>query len=335
MGEVIVHRSEEATPRERGEAFGRARAGMVAHTVAVYERLFGDVDPLVVGPDVRALPEEREELAGIAAGADVDLHALLAVNARTELLAGAAPHSECSVVGGGALLAQNWDWHVDLAESTLVWIVREPSGGWFATLTEAGILAKIGLNSAGLGVCLNLLECSADGGLDGEPIHLLIRRVLSSCGTLNEALELLCGARVSGSSAVTVAVPGEVATVELSPGGASVVRGGFHTNHFLAPPPAGRDTGVEESPSTELRLDVIRRQPLRDALRSHEGHPFGVCRHVDESLPWEERTATLASVVMDLAAPSLRVAFGQPCTVDYEEISLPVLAGSVEPGPAG
>jgi isopenicillin-N N-acyltransferase-like protein len=322
---VIVHRSEEATARERGEAFGRARAGMVAHTVGVYARLFGDVDPLEVGPDVRALPEEREELAGIAAGAGVDVHALLAVNARTELLAGAAPHSECSVVGGGALLAQNWDWHPDLAASTLVWIVRQPGGGWFATLTEAGILAKIGLNSAGLGVCLNLLECSADGGLDGEPIHLLLRRVLAGCGTLEEALDLLGGARVSASSAVTVAVPGEVATVELSPGGASVVRGGFHTNHFIVPPAAGRDIGVEDpASSSELRLDVIRREPLRDALRSHEGHPVGVCRHVDESLPWEERSATLASIVMDLAAPSLRVAFGQPCTAAYEEIPLPV-----------
>lgn len=324
MGEVIVHRSEEATPRERGEAFGRARADMVAHTIDVYARLFGDVDPTAVGPDVRALPEEREELAGMAAGAGVDLHALLAVNARTELLAGSPPHSECSVAGGGALLAQNWDWHPDLAASTLVWVVRRP-GGWFATLTEAGILAKIGLNSAGLGVCLNLLECSADGGLDGEPIHLLLRRVLASCSTLDEALDLLCGARVAASSAVTVAAPGELATVELSPGGPSVVRGGFHTNHFLTVPPAGRDTGVEDPlNSSELRLDVIRREPLRDALRSHEGHPVGVCRHVDESLPWEERTATIASIVMDLAAPALRVAFGPPCTAEYEDIALPV-----------
>jgi isopenicillin-N N-acyltransferase-like protein len=322
---MIVHRSEEATARERGEAFGRARAEMVAHTVDVYSRLFGDVDPLAVGPDVHALPEEREELAGMAAGAGVDLHALLAVNARTELLAGAAPHAECSVAGGGALLAQNWDWHPDLAASTLVWVVRRPGGGWFATLTEAGILAKIGLNSAGLGVCLNLLECSADGGLDGEPIHLLLRRVLEGCGSLDDALDLLCGARVSASSAVTVAVPGELATVELSPGGASVARGGFHTNHFLVPPPAGRDIGLEDPlSSSELRLEVIRREPLRDALRSHEGHPRGVCRHVDESVPWAERSATLASMVMDLAAPSLRVAFGQPCTAAYEDIPLPV-----------
>lgn len=65
---MIVHRSEEATARRRGEAFGRAQAPLVARTLSVYARLFGDVDPPTVGPDVRALPEEREELAGIAAG---------------------------------------------------------------------------------------------------------------------------------------------------------------------------------------------------------------------------------------------------------------------------
>ena len=65
--------------------------------------------------------------------------------------------------GAGGLLAQNWDWHPDLRASTVVWIV-EHDDRWFATLTEAGILAKIGLNSAGLGVCLNILRTTADGG---------------------------------------------------------------------------------------------------------------------------------------------------------------------------
>jgi isopenicillin-N N-acyltransferase-like protein len=310
-----VHVSHERTPRARGEAFGRAHAGRVRHTVEVYRGLCD----LSAGGRVRASDDEHDEIAGIAAGAGVDCRELLAVNARTELIASRSV-DECSVVGAGGLLAQNWDWHPDLQESTLVWIVHE-HGRWFATVTEAGILAKIGLNDAGLGVCLNLLASSADGGLEGVPIHLLLRRVLS-CRSVDEAVELLTSARVSASSAVTVATPGDVASVELSPGGANVLRGstGAHTNHFLEPPRAGRDVGLEESPSTEARLEVIQRLPLLEALRSHEGHPKGVCRHVDESEPWEERTATLASVIMDLAAGRLHVAAGQPCTAPHVEI---------------
>jgi len=317
-----IHVSEERDVRERGIAFGRANAEAVRHTVEVYRRLGCD---LSAGGRVRVSDDEHEEVFGIALGAGVDGRELLAVNARTELM---ASRDECSVAGVGGILAQNWDWHPDLQESTLMWVVRD-GDRWFATLTEAGILAKIGMNDAGLGVCLNLLQCSEDGGLDGVPIHVLLRRVLSSCASVEEAVELLTGARVSASSAITVAVPGEVATVEVSPGGANVVRGGMHTNHFLAPPPAGRDLGLDESDSTELRLEVIREQPLLDALRSHEGHPKGVCRHVDESEPWEERTATLASVIMDLAAGRMHVAEGQPCTAPHVEIELAAARSSV------
>ncbi len=300
-----VHVSEEPTPRLRGEAFGRAHAERVQHTVEVYRRLAD----LSQGGRVRASDDEHEELQGIADGAGVDVRELHAVNARTELTSG---RHECSVIGKGHVLAQNWDWHPDLGESTVLWIVRE-NGGWFATLTEAGMLGKIGMNDAGLGVCLNLLRCSEDGGLDGTPIHLLMRRTLA-CRSVPEAIELLTTARVSASSAVTVATPGDLATVELSPGGANVVRGGTHTNHFLVPPPAGED--AIESDSTRARLEAIRRLPLREALRSHP-----VCQHVDGSEPWEGRTETLASVIMDLAALRLEVADGQPCTAPYAEIA--------------
>lgn len=310
-----IHVSDEPTPRMRGEEFGRAQAERVQNTLAVYRRLCD----LSAGGAVRVSDEEHEEIHGIALGAGVDVRELLAVNARTELIASA---DECSVVGAGGLLAQNWDWHPDLQESTLVWIVRD-EGRWLATITEAGILAKIGLNDAGLGVCLNLLNCSEDGGLAGVPIHALLRRVLW-CTSVDEAVELLTAARVSASSAVTVATPGDVAMVELSPGGPNVLRGsvGAHTNHFLEPPRAGRDTGLEDSDSTVERLEVVRTLPLLEALRSHDGHPKGVCRHVDESEPWEERTATLASVIMDLAARRLHVAAGQPCTAPHVEIEL-------------
>jgi len=308
-----VHVSEEVTPRLRGEAFGSANADQVRHTVEVYRRLCD----LSAGGRVRASDDEHEELHGIATGAGVDVRELLAVNARTELTSG---RHECSVVGKGAILAQNWDWHPDLQESTVLWIVRE-DGGWFATLTEAGMLAKIGMNDAGLGVCLNLLRCSEDGGLDGTPIHLLMRRTLA-CRSVPEAVELLTTARVSASSAVTVATPGELATVELSPGGANVVRDGTHTNHFLRPPPAGDD--VIESESSRPRLDAIRSLPLREALRSHP-----VCQHVDESEPWEDHTATLASVIMDLAARKLELAAGQPCTAPYAEIDPAAMRSSL------
>jgi isopenicillin-N N-acyltransferase-like protein len=309
-----VHRSAEATRAERAEAFGRAQAHAVQHTVAIYRRLF---DGLPI-PD-RLEFELTDEIDALARGAHVDAHDLRAVNARTEILAG---RDECSVVAGGSLLAQNWDWHPALSESTVIWIV-ETDERWFATLTEAGMLAKIGLNSAGLGICLNILRCSEDGGVTGTPIHVLLRRVLEECEIVEEAIELLTEASVSASSAVTVATPGEVAHIELSPGGANVLRGrtGAHTNHFLQAPRRGTDT--IDAPTTVQRLETVRRQPLLDALRSHDGHPKGVCRHVDASEPWVDQTVTVASVVMNLEKLRLHVAAGPPCSHEHTEITLP------------
>ena len=324
-----VHRSSERSPRERGEAFGRAQAAPVATTLAIYRRMFEEthgIDAREAGAAVRLPDAALEEIAGIAHGAGQDELELRAVNARTEILAGAGP-TECSVVGAGGLLAQNWDWHPDSAAATVIWIV-EHDHGWFVTLTEAGLLAKIGLNDHGLGVCLNLLTTSADGGLDGTPIHVLLRQTLQTCASVDDAVALLAGAKTSASSAVTVATPGDVATVELSPGGANVIRGavGAHTNHFLEPPRAGRDTMPESSPSTIPRLEIVRGQPLLDALRSHDGHPKSVCRHVDPLEPWAEQTETVASVVMNLAKLRFHVAPGHPCTHEHVQIALPVPA---------
>jgi hypothetical protein len=88
------------------------------------------------------------------------------------------------------------------------------------------------------------------------------------------------------------------------------------------------DDEHEELAGIAARLEVVRTLPLLQALHSHDGHPKGVCRHVDESEPWEERTATLASVIMDLAARRLHVAGGQPCTTPHVEVELSTPAAS-------
>ena len=106
-----VHRSDEPTARERGEAFGRAHAPAIRHTIAVYERMFAETGVVAPGTSGSRTGRTRSS-SGMAEGAGVPLPALLAVNARTEILAGAGP-TECSVVGAGGLLAQNWDWHPD------------------------------------------------------------------------------------------------------------------------------------------------------------------------------------------------------------------------------
>ena len=73
------------------------------------------------------------------------------------------------------------------------------------TLTEAGMLAKLGVNSAGLGVLINVLHHESDGSVPpAVPIHVLMRRLLAESETIFDAVRLLAATPVSASTAVTL-----------------------------------------------------------------------------------------------------------------------------------
>jgi isopenicillin-N N-acyltransferase like protein len=352
---IARHTSAEEDPRKRGVGIGRAQAEAIRRTIAAYERLFAARHGLT--PDVmrelgrevgetlgRGHPDLLAEIGGMADGSGTPVDSLLAINARTEILAGGG-RSECSAIGVDpgrsgeeTLLAQNWDWHPDLADSMVLWTVAPTGGRSFTTLTEAGILAKIGLNDRGLGLCLNILSTTRDGGIGGTPIHALCRLILDRAATLSDVQEILAGAGAgaTASSCFNVgAAGGELASFELSPGGLSEVEPEngilLHTNHFLAPPGAGEDLMQRDSPDTGLRLaelDVRIRQADRPldaeaittALRSHEAGPIAVCCHDADNPAYEDRVATLASVVMNLERRELRVTDGAPCVSDFEVV---------------
>lgn len=352
---VYHHVSREPAAGDRGRAFGAACAGAIAVTVGSYRRLLGAAGVTVA--DMRACgtavagslgdrwPHFVEELEGMAVGAGQDVRELLAVNARTELLAGSG-RSECSVIGrlwgSEVSLVQTWDWHPDFAPARVLWTVHGPEGTWFTTVTEAGILAKLGLNSHGVACALNYLTCSADGGIGGVPIHLLLRLVLERAGDASEAIELLCGAGTSASSAVTVAYASggeaELVAVELSPGGGVAVRPDddgwlVHTNHFLSPPARGVDREPEAGPGSMLRLahlEAMLRAGVapREALASHAPAEEPVCRHIefDRDAVWEDQLATLLTTQINPAGPAFSLAPGPPCTVAFEPVALPVTA---------
>jgi isopenicillin-N N-acyltransferase-like protein len=346
-----IHRSPAASPGERGREFGAANAGAVAHTIEVYRRMFaaarGMDAPAVraAGDQVRARaewewPALADEIAGIADGAGLDRAELFAVNARTEVLAGEL-RGECSTVAlrDPPVLMQNWDWHPELAQSRIVWVVDQGDGDWFATFTEAGILAKIGMNSRGLALCLNLLATDADGDLDTLPLHFALRLVLETCNDLDDAGALVRGASMGGSSCLTIMAPdGETAVFECRPGGAPLepqTEGTWaaHTNHFLDElPPGLTDTLRRDWPDTDARLarvtEAIGTLPsevsARAALRDHRDGPISVCCHDGGNPVFLERQQTLASIIMHPRRRELLVAWGQPCTTGYEAVPLPV-----------
>ncbi len=355
------HVSTEPDPYDRGFSFGRALTAEIGRTVAAYDRLFESACGLrpdqVVSLGERAgrvlgerHPDLLAEMRGIAAGAGIATDSILALNARTEILAdGGRP--ECSAIGvagaragGRCLLAQNWDWHPDLADSLVVWTITDTTGRSFTTLTEAGILTKIGLNDGGLGLCLNILRSSLDGGVEGDPVHVLCRRVLAEAASVDDAAAILADAKATASSCFTVAAAGgggpALASFELSPSGLGRVDAEegllLHTNHFVAPLRGGEDAFRRDYPDSEQRLAELEsglradRSPIdgeriKAALRSHEAGRIAICCHDADNPAHDERLETLASVLMDLGEGRMEISDGAPCVAEYERA---VAAGS-------
>ncbi len=347
---VRHHVSDQAAPASRGEAFGAAHADRIAATVSTYERLFRTVaegvDLEAAGIEaLRAIeefaPNLAAEIRGIAGGAALSPSRVAAINARTELLAraGVISRGECSAVvslgrdGQAPVAGQTWDWHEELSDSWLVWTIQHPDGHRVHTLTEYGVVGKIGVTSASIGVLFTLLRHRRDGlGSIGVPVHVLSRSVLDRARDVSQALELIASARVSASTSLNVVAwrDGEctAATAELHPGGPSWVLPDedgllIHTNHFVARTAEGDDLETQRYPDSLTRYEILRRRlhgtrlasrdALLAALTSHVGAHGGVCCHPREDAVFGDRQTTIATVSLDVAAGSLAVRPGRPC----------------------
>src|SRR3954451_20431946 len=278
---IPFHHCTEAAAGDRGRGLGAAQADRISSNWSIYARLF-EVTAGLSEDDTRRFgseaferiagfaPELAEEIEGIAQGSGRSTEEIAALNARTELLA--AGGRECSVIAcmgtltrsGDPIGIQTWDWHDELADGWMHWRIDRPDGHRVDTMTEAGIVAKLGMSSAGVGLLMNILGHAQDGPPLGVPVHVLNRAVLDRSENGVDAITILANAPMSASSSVTIVAPdgdgGVVCTVELSPAGPGFVtpdlRGVLvHTNHFLEQPGRSGDTAVREAPNTVLRLD--------------------------------------------------------------------------------
>ena len=185
--------------------------------------------------------------------------------------------TECSTVvssapGRAPFAVQTWDWYPHMRANWFVWTFPTAAGGRVTTLTEYGVLAKIGVNDAGLGVMLNMLHHSADEQVGepriGFPVHVLLRTLLEDCASVDEARDLVRSLSFSASSALTVVDRGgDAASFETFPEGVGEVKpeAGLlvRTNHFVsAEGEAGCQGGVLDDNSW-VRRDHLLATPRR------------------------------------------------------------------------
>ena len=55
------------------------------------------------------------------------------------------------------ILGQNWDWESDIEELAVILDIETEDGHRILTMTEPGMIGKIGMNNHGVGVGLNFM----------------------------------------------------------------------------------------------------------------------------------------------------------------------------------
>ena len=330
------------SPHARGVQYGRraqARIRLgIGHYSAQLRRLNLEADgvaalvraylPVIEGFDA----SYPEEMRGIAEGAEVPFDDIVLLNARTEILKLAAkPELRASLMtdpdgctavavmaeatsGGKLIHAQNWDWKAECADTAIVLHIRRDDGPDILTFTEAGGLARSGMNSAGIAITANYLQSDRDYRDIGVPLALIRRKVLQQ-GNAAAAMAAVYATKKSASNNMMVShcagvcinfecAPDE--TFPLHPDRGLLV----HANHFVSPVALSklREMGLGGSADSLYRDIRVRDLLLPDLGRIGVAHvkaaladdfatPFSVCRPIRPTAQ-DNLSATVATVVM-------------------------------------
>ncbi len=372
-------------PFSRGKLHGQWARAQVTGSVRCYAALFASCGIHWTQAQRRAAEFHdivagcgggmMEEIEGIALGSGFNVNEILALNCRTEILPatflgmetansdeakrrnaaiGLFDFGECTSVAvagkrcadGQTRVAQNWDWLGFQRQNVLALRVqRDDAWPSFLTLTEAGILAKIGVNESGVGVGLNILRATNDRERAGIPVHIFQRMALD-CANV-EAVVTLAQSLVfaASSNAILGDAGGRVCSLEYGPNGAAVITPDHHvvahTNHFCDVKLAQQQAPLAQMLTTEPRLacanhhvsnwpDYIDEDHLQALLRDESGDGtdadsarFGaICRSPDPSLPPALQVESVFGVIINCNARDMQVAPDVPSKVEFERIAL-------------
>ncbi len=357
-------------PHARGVSYGQKAAPRIRRGISHYAvqiaaaglsesglaSLVRDYVPVMQSFD----PEHVEEMRGIAHGADVAFEHIALLNARTEILrlaerpdARARLAQDLDGCTGVVVMpeatadnrlihAQNWDWKAECAETAVVLRIRRDDGPDILTFTEAGGLARSGLNSAGIAITANYLESDRDYQSIGVPLALIRRKVLQqqhvalamhSVHATGKSASNNMMVSLSDDTGRAVAIDFECAPDEafqVLPESGLLV----HANHWISPIALTnlRDTGLAATPCSAYRDVRVRAllaphagsigpDSVKTALFDDFATPWSVCRPPRRGISGGE-TATVAVIVMQPSRGIMEVAMLPALNRSFSRFSL-------------
>jgi len=356
------------TARERGRQYGEQARERVHRSLEAYREVFAaeagwDWERVREEAATFREPIERhgakyvEEMAGIAEGAGLDLLDVLALNVRTEVMFAAKARQaaasgvsgrlplECSALAvtpertadGALLVAQNWDWLVHSFDTVVVVEAQQDEGPDYVTVVEAGLLAKTGMNSAGIALATNALVTAEDVGAPGVPYHVVLRSILDAETVSDGLAAILKSPRSSSANYLLGDADGIALDIEAAPGDATRTFLGYpedgvvlHVNHFTWADEQLRDLSLWAMPDSPFRLARLRQltgagapldvEAVQQVLSDEKMNPHAICCRIDPRDEGVFRWATILGIVMDPASRTLWLASGIPADTGFEKL---------------
>lgn len=188
-------------------------------------------------------------------------------------------------------------------------------------VTEAGLIGKIGLNSAGVGVCLNAIRIK---GMDPTrlPCHLGLRMVLES-NSREEAVAQLEKYGIASACHMLIAdatggIGLEWSSSEVQKCTMNESEQVFHSNHYvLKHPSVGQDPDwLKDSSYRVKRIEELANniegpvtdEKLFEVFKDESNYPGAICR----AQKGASGSASLFNIVMNLQAKVANVTLGRP-----------------------
>ncbi|OKL62190.1 hypothetical protein UA08_02329 [Talaromyces atroroseus] len=391
---VATLRLRGSSPYEIGLQHGQQAKEQIYNNISTYGAFFDETAGLHSWEDVkkratifiptleRLYPEILKEIQGIADGAQLDREDILALNVRSEIALtnydnspkeegekeklppaitdGCTAIAQRSQDGPTLVLAQNWDWIEELQNGMVILDIITPDGKTrLQFLNEAGLVGKIGLNSHGVGICMNAIRCGALA-TNRLPTHIMARRVLQYAKTFDEAVKMLDEFGGACTFNLVVAdVQGKFGSVEISPNGVSIIsppedndtskvpgKGPLfvaHTNHIITPPtdfsrgpiydrPAPNSFTRLERMSELTWIDLqggssVTLESVNERLKDQQGTPYSICRDRPPGAKGMEKMTTLATVLMEFNTATRKImqshiTVGRPCEEGIQKIDM-------------
>jgi isopenicillin-N N-acyltransferase-like protein len=236
------------------------------------------------------------------------------------------------------LLGQNWDFRSKFRETCVILKIkqneRKPD---IVTHVEAGTVGHKGLNSYGLGVCINALLSNRDRVSPGVPLVSVVSRRILNSRTIRDAIYAVSKAKRAASINYMIAhAEGEALDLEVTPDDIGIIHPEHgiitHSNNFISIDTNVKDLGKTIFSDSPIRWNRLRRLlikkkklnvgTIKSVVSDHFDYPNSICRHPDTSLHPDDQFETITSVIMNLKQRRMYMTEGPPCQVPYKTVNI-------------